>query len=121
MARSTASSLALVTAALLGCSSAGSGGVSGGITVAQFQDTFASMMGKTVEVEGVYMNSNTSECGGKTTYSLVVVETKGQVKPSVSCYTDKEVTALEQYDRVVVSGTVAKGFEGELRDCKVIR
>lgn len=96
-------------------------------TVPSLQATFAAdegagLLGKPVEVAGVYMNSNESSSGGATSYSAIIVDSKDSTKVTLICKTAAAATGFTQWDPVTVKGTVEKSFgEAGLTDCTITR
>lgn len=93
----------------------------GAVNVAKLQADFKAdekkWTGQKVKVYGLYLNTNTTKSGGKETYNIVVVDEKGKMDPSVSCYVAASPADLRQYDAVVVEGTIEKLFGASLKDC----
>jgi len=71
------------------------------------------LKGKPVELTALYLNSGSStDKSGKTTESMVLVESKEQLKLSITCELgdNKAPEGLVQYDKVTVKGTLDESF-----------
>jgi hypothetical protein len=92
-------------------------------SVAQVQEQFKAnkekLKGSPVKVKALYLNSNSANAGGKTVYNIVLVDERGKLTPSMSCYLDSEPKGLMQYDTVVAQGIVGEGFGAEIDKCSV--
>lgn len=95
------------------------------MSVKDLQDKFKAdnkaLLGKSVKVKGLYLNTNRTKSGGTETVSLSIVESKDDTKTSTSCQVTEVPDGLVQYDAVVVEGTVEKLFGASLKDCKATK
>lgn len=95
-------------------------------TVASLAATFAaerqSTLGKQVEVTALYMNSSSSTANGKTTHSVMLVDSKDQTKLTLPCRVEAVVKDVKQWDKVTAKGTVAESFDKPaLENCTVTK
>ncbi len=89
---------------------------------ADFKSNSKALMGKTVTLEAVYLNSSTTGTGAGAQVSLTLVAAQGHLKPSVTCFlAEPKDPGLVQYTPVIVEGSVGEFFhEPALRKCRVV-
>jgi hypothetical protein len=94
-------------------------------TVAGLQASYAadkSLKGKAIELTALYLNNNSATSGGKTTYNVIVVDSKDNTKITLMCNLKDQVKGLVQWDKVKVKGTVGDFMdEADLEDCTVTK
>jgi hypothetical protein len=115
VSRAAPFALALLAAALaLPSCKAGDGS----LTVTKFQETYASLLGTRAKVRGLYLSTNEVRSGDVTSYTIVLVPDRKEMKVSATCHLAAKPLGLKQFDEVVAEGRVDKSFgQGDLRDC----
>jgi hypothetical protein len=90
--------------------------------VAGFKADKTGLLGKKVQLAGLYLNDTVAEAGGKKQMTLSLVAERGKMDPSVVCMLPRPVEhGLKQYAEVVVEGTVGEFFDGpSLDECAVV-